>query len=96
MLSDDENLAMVFEKMAVFVPSCLMVDGYERLGRCWILNHEKKDVDLSDQLGQMSIGGQISIPDVLVRKAMAFSDVPLARDGSGWTEVSQVNIYRPD
>ena len=93
MLSDDDGLAMVFQEMAVFVPSCLMVDGYERLGRCWILNHEKKDIDLSDQLGQMSIGGQVSIPDVLVRKARAFSDVPLTGEGSGWREVNPLNVY---
>jgi hypothetical protein len=82
--SDDEDLAREPEDMGVFVPSCLVGDGYERLSRCWILNYGKKDEDLSKLLGKMGIEEQKD-PDVLVRKTRIFSDVPLAGE-SGWKE----------
>jgi hypothetical protein len=92
--SDDENLAREFEDMAVFVPSCLMGDGYERLSRCWILNHGKTSENLSDRLGEMNIEDRKSDPDMLVRKTRVFSDGPLA-GVSGWKERDQMKIYGP-
>lgn len=111
-LNEPDGKSIVFSTLAIshgvgrkvemrnselFVPKCLLGDGYETLARGWILG--SKDVENSVPFADELILDNLQISPreerILGRKTPIFSDVSLLNSHGDWRSVSQLKIRGP-